>query len=144
MVLNIADQVTFFPVNNDFFIAIKELKMNKNVSIAVVLTLSILVVGCSSVKGTVYKQKDGSYKATYASSTERDVRKTIHSDAKVTCKKEAGNDGFVVVEENVESMEDDSKKEGFAAVAGNAVSLTGKYFGAESVRGELVFGCQKS
>jgi len=29
----------------------------------------------------------------------------------------------MVVEENVENLEDDSKKEGFAAVAGSAVSL---------------------
>jgi len=41
-------------------------------------------------------------------------------------------------------MEDDSKKDGFAAVAGSAVSLAGKYFGAESVRGELVFDCDES
>ena len=116
----------------------------KNIyAVSAIVSLAILSVGCSSVKGTVYKQKDGSYKASYASSTERKVLKVIHSDAKITCKKKAGTEEFLVVEENIENIEDDSKKEGFAAVAGNAVSLAGKYFGSESVRGSLVFDCDE-
>lgn len=117
--------------------------MRKIYSASTVLALAILSVGCASVQGTVYKQKDGTYKATYASSNERDVRKVIHSDAEKTCKKKSGTKEFMVVEENVVNMEDDSKKEGFAAVAGSAVSLAGKYFGSESVRGALVFDCDK-
>lgn len=117
--------------------------MKKLYPLSAIMIVAILSVGCASVQGTVYKQKDGSYKATYASGSERDVRKVIHSDAQITCKKKAGTKEFLVVEEKVENMEDDSKKEGFAAVAGSAVSLAGKYFGAESVRGELVFDCDK-
>jgi hypothetical protein len=100
-----------------------------------------LSTGCSSIKGTVYKQTDGSYKATYASNTERDVRKVIHSDAAITCKKKTDDENFLVLKEEVVKTEDDSKKEGFAAVADSAVSLVGKYMGAESVRGSLVFNC---
>jgi len=55
--------------------------MKKFYPVSVILALAILSVGCASVQGTVHKQKDGSYKASYASSSERDVRKVIHSDA---------------------------------------------------------------
>ena len=109
----------------------------------IILAATVFSVGCASTQGTVYKQNDGSYKATYASSSERAVRKVIHSDARLTCKEKADTKEFRVIDENVENMEDDSKKEGFAAVAGSAVSLAGKYFGSESVRGSLVFECDK-
>lgn len=115
--------------------------MNKANIVSIVTTLCVLSTGCATVKGTVYKQQDGSYKATYAASNETDVRKVIHSDALITCKDKSASSDIVVVEESVENLEDDSPKEGFAAVAGSAVSLTGKYFGAESVRGSLVFNC---
>lgn len=110
---------------------------------ATVLTIAALSVGCASIQGTVFKQQDGSYKATYASNTESTVRKVIHSDAELTCKDNAGTKKFLVVDEKVEKTEDSTKKEGFAAVADSAVSLTGKFFGAESVRGSLVFNCDK-
>ena len=112
--------------------------------VTAVLSMSALGVGCSSIKGTVYEQSDGSYKATYSANTESKVRKTIHTDAQLTCKKQQGAKNIAVVEETVENIEDDSKKEGFAAVAGNAVSLAGKFYGAESVRGELIFNCKKT
>ena len=117
--------------------------MNAFCKVSVVLTMATLSVGCAGITGTVYKQTDGSYKATYASSTEKNVRKVIHSDATITCKKKEGTKNFVVVTENVENIEDTSKKEGFAAVADRTVSLVGKYFGSESVRGELIFNCDK-
>ncbi|GLR69441.1 hypothetical protein [Agaribacter marinus] len=115
--------------------------MKKSITITLVTALSILSAGCASIQGTVYKQADGNFKATYASSSEKDVRKVIHSDAQLTCKQKTSSKEIIVLEESVENLEDDSPKEGFAAVAGSAVSLTGKYFGAESVRGSLIFSC---
>ncbi|WP_188150823.1 hypothetical protein [Teredinibacter waterburyi] len=117
--------------------------MKKIFPITALLTFASLTVGCATVKGTVYKQKDGTYKASYASNTEKNVRKVLHFDASLTCKKKEGTKEFIVIDELVEKTEDDSKKEGFAAVADSAVSLAGKYFGAESVRGNLVFTCDK-
>ena len=78
-----------------------------------------------------------------ATSNERSVRKVIHSDAKLTCKKREDVKNIIVIEEVVEKTEKTGKTEGFAAVAGAAVSLAGKYFSAESVRGSLVFKCDK-
>ena len=117
--------------------------MKKIYLVSTVLAATILGAGCASIQGTVYKQEDGNYKATYAASNERDVRKVIHSDAEKTCEDKAGTKEIRVVNENVEKTEDDGEQEGFAAVAGSAVSLVGKYFGAESVRGSLVFNCDK-
>lgn len=117
--------------------------MKKVNAIIIALTATVFLAGCSSLKGTVYKQNDGYYKATYAASNEKSVRKAIHADAMKTCEDKADTEEFTVIAENVENMEDDSKKEGFAAVAGSAVSLAGKYFGSESVRGSLIFECNK-
>ena len=107
------------------------------------LALSVFSVGCATVQGTVFKQQDGTYKASYAGSTERSVRKTIHSDAALTCKKKEKTKEFRVVEESVEKIEDKADAKGFAAVADTAVSLADKYFNVESVRGSLIFDCDK-
>lgn len=117
--------------------------MKKSIlSIALIVTTSILITGCSTLKGTVYKEKSGNYKATYSASNEKSVRKALHFDAAKTCKDKHDTKNFIVIKEDIVNMEDDSKKDGIVAVAGNAVSLAGKYFGAESVRGSLTFQCE--
>ena len=108
-------------------------------SLFVIMVAALLVTGCaSSIKGTVFKQKDGTYKATYSAKTERDALKVVHNDAKNTCK------DFVVVEQTVDKMteETEGKTEGFAAVASAAVRATDKYFGSENVRATLIFECK--
>ena len=118
--------------------------MKKLLGIPSLMAVALMATGCATTKGTVYKQSDGNYKAAYASSSERDVMKVLHSDAQITCKKKEKTKEFRVVEENVEEIEKEKKTEGFSAVAGSAVSLAGKYFGAESVRGSLIFTCDPS
>lgn len=108
-------------------------------TILVLLVAGLSVVGCASIQGTVFKQKDGSYKATYSAKNERTALKVVHNDARTTCD---GKD-FVVIEQKVDKMTEDSegKQEGFAAVAGAAVRAADKYFGDENVRATLAFEC---
>ncbi len=117
--------------------------MKKNKLIVTLLTISALtLVSCASIKGTVYKQKSGDYKATYSAKTEAEALKTVHADAKLTCKENGGKTP-AVVDEKVSALTEDTEKagDGFSAVAGSAVSAIDKYFSSEVVRAELVFDC---
>ncbi|VAW52479.1 hypothetical protein MNBD_GAMMA06-1227 [hydrothermal vent metagenome] len=117
--------------------------MKKNTLILTLLATSALTLAsCASIKGTVYKQKSGDYKATYSAKTEAEALKVVHSDAKITCKEKGGKTP-AVVDEKVSSLTEDTEKtgEGFAAVAGSAVSAVDKYFSSEVVRAELTFDC---
>lgn len=114
-------------------------------AIAVVLLAGFLFSSCATVKGTVFKQSDGTYKSTYSAKNERDALKVVHDDAKVNCKKEEGTEKIVVVNQSVETMTEKAEgaKEGFAAVAGSAVAALDKFYGSENVRATLIFKCEK-
>lgn len=119
------------------------MKKSKFIFIFTFIASSILMLSsCASIKGTVYKQKNGEYKATYSAKTESEALKIVHEDAKLTCK-EKGNKTPAVVDQKVDSMTEDTEKsgEGFSAVAGSAVSAVDKFFGTENVRATLIFDC---
>jgi len=117
------------------------MKHNKLI-ITLITAGCILLVGCASIKGTVYKQKGGEYKATFSAKTEKEALKVVHEDAKLTCKKDGGKSP-AVVDQIVETMTEKTEKsgEGFSAVAGSAVTALDKYFGGENVRATLIFDC---
>lgn len=110
------------------------------------VSIGLLLSGCATVKGTVFKQADGTYKGTYSAKNERDALKVIHDDAKIYCKKEENTEKYLVVTQNVDKMTEQSganAKEGFAAVAGTAVTALDKFYGSENVRGTIIFKCEK-
>ena len=119
---------------------------HKNYSAITILVLVSFLVGCAApIKGTVFKQRDGSYKATYSGKTEKHAIKTTHLDAVNTCKNKAKTKDIIVVEQKIDSMTEKAKGEqsGFSAVAGSAVTAMDKYFGSENVRATLIFECDK-
>jgi isocitrate dehydrogenase len=105
----------------------------------------VVVSGCATVRGNVFKQTDGTYKATFSARTEREALSVVSEDAKITCKKEEKTEKFMVVDQKAESMtqKTEGKTEGFAAVAGSAVSLYDKMTGSENYRATLIFKCEK-
>ncbi|TPW17200.1 MAG: hypothetical protein FD130_749 [Halothiobacillaceae bacterium] len=111
--------------------------------IAFSIGLGVLLAGCATVKGTVFKQTDGTYKSTYSGKSERDTLKVIHQDAKLTCKDEESTSKFVVVNQTVDDLTERAAgaKEGFASVAGTALSVLDKQTSKENVRGTLIFKC---
>ena len=115
---------------------------SSKLSLTLIAAGCILLAGCASVKGTVYKQKGGDYKATFSAKTEREALKVVHEDAKLTCK-DAGGKTPAIVEEVIDTLTEKTEKsgEGFAAVAGSAVTALDKYFGSENVRATLIFDC---
>jgi len=118
------------------------MKMNKLI-VTLIVAFCVTLVGCASIKGTVYKQKGGEFKATFSAKTEREALKVVHADAEITCDKNDGKSP-VVVEEKVISLTEKTEKsgEGFSAVAGSAVTALDKYFGSENIRATLVFDCE--
>lgn len=114
-------------------------------TLVVAFSVGLLLSGCATVKGTVFKQADGTYKGTYSAKNEREALKVIHEDAKIQCKNEEKTEKYVVVNQNVDKMTEqaDGAKEGFAAVAGSAVTAVDKFFGSENVRGTIIFKCEK-
>lgn len=119
--------------------------MHKLYVMATALAAAVTLTGCATVQGTVFKQTDGNYKGSYSARTERDALKVVHDDAKTTCKKDEKTEKFLVVDQKVESMtqKTEGAKEGFAAVAGSAVTVVDKIYGSENVRATLIFTCEK-
>ena len=114
-------------------------------TMVMVFSVGLLLSGCATIQGTVFKQTDGTYKGTYSAKNEREALKVIHEDAKINCKKEESTEKFVVVNQNVETMTEKTEgaKEGFAAVAGSAVAALDKFYGSENVRATMIFKCEK-
>ncbi len=115
-------------------------------TIVIACSVGLLLSGCATIQGTVFKQADGSYKGTYSAKNERDALKVIHDDAKIHCKNEENTGKYLVVSQNVDKMTEQSganSKEGFAAVAGTAVTALDKFYGSENVRGTIIFKCEK-
>lgn len=119
--------------------------MNSKFVTGAVIAAGLALAGCASVQGTVFKQTDGNYKGSYSARTERDALKVVHDDAKTTCKKDEKTEKFAVVDQKVESLtqKTEGAKDGFAAVAGSAVTVVDKIYGSENVRATLVFTCEK-
>lgn len=115
--------------------------MNRVKNISLLSAIALVASGCmlQNVKGTVYKQKTGTFKAAYTSNDEDSIRRTLHSDAKITCKQETGSKRFVVVDESFTALEaKESDKKGLDS----ALSFAGKVLGTTEYRGELEFECE--
>jgi uncharacterized protein YceK len=109
-----------------------------------ILLLSAVLAGCSTMHSTILPQEDGGYIAIATHKKEKTALKTVMTDAYKTCKNE-GHNNFYSINQKTEYIGPkltDGSEEGLSGFAKKVAEAAAKHKNEENYRVEMLFKCR--
>ncbi len=108
------------------------------------LLLSVVLAGCSTMHSTILPQEDGGYIAITTHKQEKAALKTVMKDANKTCEDEGYNNFYSINQktEYIGPKLTDGSEEGLSGFARKVAEAAAKHKSEENYRVEMLFKCK--